>query len=172
MADTAMLFTELERLYQRQVNSRAYELRLAELGESDPASDEWKSASMAATMAEVEFGSALLRNYSTISRVLREAAEGLRPISEAKKDGTIIWAKMRDDIYPVLQPEREDLARWNGVQVPLRHPGLAEDGFDIGWSIAAPVGNGGFPDEWIEGWRRLPPPPSTEATNSQEPRHG
>ena len=111
-------------------------------------------------------------NAELQARVLREAAEGLRPISEAKKDGTIIWAKMRDDIYPVLQPEREDLARWNGVQVPLRHPGLAEDGFDIGWSIAAPVGNGGFPDEWIEGWRRLPPPPSTEATNSQEPRHG
>jgi hypothetical protein len=96
----------------------------------------------------------------TISRVLREAAEGWRPISEAKKDGTIIWAKLRDDIYPVLKPSRDDLLRWNGVQIPLRHPGVAEYGFDIGWGVAAPVGVGGFPDEWVEGFRPLPSPPS------------
>lgn len=96
----------------------------------------------------------------TIARVLREAAEGWRPISEAKKDGTIIWAKLRDDIYPVLKPSRDDLLRWNGVQIPLRHPGVAEDGFDIGWGVAAPVGVGGFPDEWVEGFRPLPSPPS------------
>lgn len=91
---------------------------------------------------------------------LREAAEGWRPISEAKKDGTVVWAKLRDDIYPALMPGRDDLARWNGVQIPLRHPGLAEDGFDIGWGVAAPVGHGGFPDEWVEGFRPLPAPPS------------
>lgn len=42
--------------------------------------------------------------------------------------------------------------RWRGLEVPLRHPGVAEDGFDVGWNIAAPVGHGGFPDEWIAGW--------------------
>jgi hypothetical protein len=86
-----------------------------------------------------------------------------RPIAEAKKDGSIIWAILRDDIYPTILPRRDDLQRWNGVQVPLRHNGLAEDGFDIGWNVAAPVGSGGFPDEWIAGWRMLPsPPPSTK----------
>ncbi|WP_188576792.1 hypothetical protein [Azorhizobium oxalatiphilum] len=82
-----------------------------------------------------------------------------RPISEAKKDGTTIWAKLRDDIYPGLLPTRDDLERWNGIQMPMRHNGLAADGFDIGWGVAAPVGCGGFPDEWIEGWMPLPSPP-------------
>lgn len=88
-----------------------------------------------------------------------------RPIREAKKDGTIIWAKLRDDIYPVLKPSRDDLVRWNGVQIPLRHYGLAEDGFDIGWGIAAPVGCGGFPDEWIAGFIPLPTPSTSEKTD-------
>lgn len=89
-----------------------------------------------------------------------------QPIETAPKDGsTIIWACFRDDIYPGLRPERPDLEIWNGVQVPLRHPGVYErDGrtWDHGWSVAAPVGNGGFPDEWIAGWTPLPNPPQTQ----------
>lgn len=80
----------------------------------------------------------------------------MRDISEAKKNGTPILAKFRDDIYPGLRPGREDLEPWNGVWAVIRHRGLAADGFDVGWAIAAPVGNGGFPDEWIEGWEPLP----------------
>jgi hypothetical protein len=80
------------------------------------------------------------------------------PIESAPKDRTTIWAVLRDDIYPGINPQREDLERWNGLQVPLRHPGLTDDGFDMGWSIAAPVGNGGFPDHWIAGWMPLPAP--------------
>jgi hypothetical protein len=78
-------------------------------------------------------------------------------IASAKKDHTIIWAILRDDIYPTLMPGREDLKRWNGLQLPLRHEGLADDGFDIGWMLAAPVGHGGFPDDWIAGWVPLLP---------------
>lgn len=148
MADTAMLFTELERLYQRQVNSRAYELRLAELGESDPASDEWKSASMAATMAEVEFGSALLRNYSTISRVLREAADGWRPIETAPRDGTEI---MLSGITPGTSN------RWQGVGA-WWHDDWRDDEENNMFGFHAP-----------SHWRPLPPPPSPEpATHSLE----
>lgn len=80
-------------------------------------------------------------------------------ISTAPRDGTAIWAILRDDLFPGMHPLRDDLARWNGLQVPLRHPGVAVDGFDIGWNIAAPVGHGGFPDEWIAGWQHLPAPP-------------
>jgi len=88
--------------------------------------------------------------------------EGWRPISEAKKDGSTIWAKLRDDIHPTLRPQRDDLRTWNGLEVPLRHPGLAKDGFDLGWNVALPVGNGGFPDEWIAGWVPLRAAPPTE----------
>jgi hypothetical protein len=91
--------------------------------------------------------------------------EGWLPIEEAKKDGAIIWAVFHPRIFPDLKPGRPDLEPWNGVQVPLRHPGIfpGYDGepFDMGWNVAAPVGNGGFPDEWIIGWRPLPAPPLT-----------
>jgi hypothetical protein len=85
---------------------------------------------------------------------------GWQPIEAAPKDRTVILAKFFDDIYPRLCPHRDDLTRWNGIQVVIHHPGLADDGFDIGWSVSAPVGNGGFPDEWIEGWMPLPSPPA------------
>jgi hypothetical protein len=77
------------------------------------------------------------------------------PIETAPKNGTIIWACLRHDLS---QNGRDDLdlERWNGVQVPLRHPGISSDGFDFGWVVAAPVGHGGFPDSWIAGWMSLP----------------
>ena len=86
--------------------------------------------------------------------------EGWRTIESAKKDRTVIWAALHPDIYPRIEPERKDLERWNGVQICLQHPGVYEkDGraWDHGWWVAAPVGNGGIPDEWIAGWRPLPP---------------
>lgn len=78
-----------------------------------------------------------------------------KPIEEAPKDGTIIWAKFRNDIYQTICPDRKDLERWNGVQVPLKFDGMY-------WGVAAPVGMGGFPDEWIEGWVNTPEAPRTE----------
>ena len=84
-----------------------------------------------------------------------------QPIGTAPKDGTPIWAHLREDIFPTLCPHRSDLERWNGRQVPLIHRGFTPSGFDVGWSIAAPVGHGGFPDEWIDGWMPLPTPPSS-----------
>lgn len=84
-----------------------------------------------------------------------------QPIESASKNRQPILVKFYDDIYPRLRPERNDLERWNGVQFVARHPGLAEDGFDVGWGFAAPVGTGGFPDEWIEGWKPLDAPPTT-----------
>jgi uncharacterized protein (DUF433 family) len=84
-----------------------------------------------------------------------------RDVSAAAKDGTVIWAILRDDL--VARLGRPNLEPWEGVQLPLRHPGLAADGFDVGWNLAAPVGHGGFPDEWIAGWIPLPEPPRIES---------
>ena len=77
-----------------------------------------------------------------------------RPISEAPKDRTVIWAKLRDDIAEDKEESawKRDLMRWRGLEVPLKHPGDYDEGYDHGWNVAAPVGQGGIPDEWIAGW--------------------
>ena len=75
-----------------------------------------------------------------------------RPMAVASKDRTPILLKFVDKLEYEGRP---DLARWNGLMIVGRHPGLADDGFDTGWNFAAPVGMGGFPDEWFEGWRSL-----------------
>ncbi len=109
-----------------------------------------------------EFEAAAVAAWNTRATPPAQTAvvEAWLPIESAPKDGTIIWAIMRDDIYPDLRPGREDLKTWNGVQIALRHPGVCDDGFDMGWNVAAPVGHGGFPDEWIAGWMPLPKPPT------------
>lgn len=87
-----------------------------------------------------------------------------QPIETARKDGTPIWAALHNDIYPRVQPGRNDLEVWNGTQIPLRHPGVYEhDGetWDHGWNVAAPVGHGGIPDDWIAGWMPLPEGPKS-----------
>ncbi len=75
----------------------------------------------------------------------------LLDMSEAKKDGTPILLYLKDPI-----PDRPDLKSWNGLVFIGRHPGVAEDGFDVGWSFSAPVGQGGFPDYWFDGWLPIP----------------
>ena len=53
-----------------------------------------------------------------------------------------------------IPTERDDAHRFDGLQL------VGRLGSDIeGWCFAAPVGMGGFPDEWFVGWQPLPPPP-------------
>ena len=79
-----------------------------------------------------------------------------RPIETAPKDRTPVLLAFKN---PIPRPNREDLREWDGLQIVARHPGVMEDGFDIGWNMAAPVGHGGFPDDWVAGWMPLPTPP-------------
>lgn len=77
----------------------------------------------------------------------------LLAMAEAKKDGTPILLYLKN---PIPRPTRDDLRRWDGLCFVGRHPGLAHDGFDVGWNFAAPVGQGGFPDDWFDGWLPIP----------------
>jgi len=77
-----------------------------------------------------------------------------QPMATALKNGTRYLLKLKN---PVPEPGRDDLRPFDGLEFVGRHTGLAEDGFDIGWSFAAPVGMGGFPDHWFVGWRPLEP---------------
>lgn len=74
-----------------------------------------------------------------------------QPIEAAPKDGTAVLLRLKDPI----PNDRKDLRLWDGIIFVGRHPGLADDGFDMGWNFAAPVGQGGFPDEWIVGYRPI-----------------
>lgn len=76
----------------------------------------------------------------------------LRPMSEAKKDGQPILAAFRRDI----ETRSERAKHLAGRFVVIRHPGVADDGFDMGWNLAGPWGHGGFPDDWFAGWQELP----------------
>jgi hypothetical protein len=80
-----------------------------------------------------------------------------RDIETAPKDGTRILASIHPDLSTRIN--RPDLARWDGLMVVVRHPGIAADGFDIGWSVGAPVGVGLGCDDWFDGWQPLPAPP-------------
>ena len=84
---------------------------------------------------------------------------GWRPIETAPRDGTPIWALIHSDLSIRFQLER--LAAWNGRQIPLRHEGKTPSDYDLGWSVAAPLGYGGIPDSWVAGWMPLPPPPES-----------
>lgn len=102
---------------------------------------------------------------STHAQMIDEIASALRdqdrwfalddPEHPAPRDGTRILVVLNN-------PVPKDWNDWDGIPFVARHPGIAKNGFDIGWSFAAPVGCGGFPDEWIAGWRPLPlaPQPS------------
>ena len=94
---------------------------------------------------------------------IREMVEW-RPMFEAPKDRTPILARIYDDLFPrVVGEARDDLERWNGQRVVVHHPGLCEDGYDLGWSVSAPVGFGIGRDDWFSGWLPLPPAPGAEA---------
>lgn len=80
-----------------------------------------------------------------------------RDMTTAPKDRTSVLLKVKDRIP---REGRPDLDCWQGLQFVGSHPGVCEDGFDIGWGFAAPVGHGGFPDDWFDGWKPLPASPS------------
>lgn len=145
MDEIAQLLSELDRLHHRQAELRSYERRLAECGENDPASDTWKMAAIVAASAEADFQAVLIRNYSTISRVLRDAAaEGWRPIETAPSTGDHVLVFGGRHVEPEYVRSDGD---W--------------------WRMRVREGSTQQPTHW----RPLPPPPSEAATLSQETRN-
>lgn len=78
--------------------------------------------------------------------------DDLRPMSDAKKNGQPILARLKAEI-----PNRPDQDGIAGRWIVIRHEGLPDEAdFDQGWNLAGPFGQGGFPDDWFEGWTPLP----------------
>ena len=76
-----------------------------------------------------------------------------RPMCDAPKDGTPVLVKIKDDLSPwgVNQSSFSNSHMFCGLYAVMRNYGDIQD-----WGFAAPVGRGGFPDEWLDGWWPLP----------------
>ncbi|MFT9441072.1 MAG: hypothetical protein ABF593_04835 [Acetobacter papayae] len=103
--------------------------------------------------------------FEEVSKALAAAdAAAWRPMSEAPKDRTPIIAKTRSDVFP----ESSNRSGWNGRHAVIQHGGILDDGFDMGWSVAAPVGYGGMPDGWFLGWQPISDFPEKEPLSAPE----
>jgi hypothetical protein len=82
-----------------------------------------------------------------------------QPISTAPKDGTPVLVKIKDDLSPWgIKPGSfggTDL--FAGLYAVMRNRGDIMD-----WCFAAPVGRGGFSDEWLDCWMSVPAKPTTQ----------
>lgn len=94
---------------------------------------------------------------SLLEAALPASPAGWRSMADAAKDGTPVMLKVRDSL-----PGRPDMDGFLGVRFVGRNYGALlpragrdEEPYDPGWNFAAPVGVGGFPDEWLEGWRPI-----------------
>lgn len=116
----------------------------------------------ACSNVEFEFKENFVSNWNRRVAAPKSEPDAWLPISTARKDGTSYLLKFRGN----LQAIRIDLERWNNLQFVGSHPGLCRDGFDVGWSFAAPVGMGGFPDDWFVGWRPIGDAPQTDAVKA------
>lgn len=74
-----------------------------------------------------------------------ESTKVWRPMSEAPRDGTPVLLKFK---YSV--PEFLSIKPWVSVVFVGKNNGDPQD-----WRFAAPVGQGGIPDERLEGWREI-----------------
>jgi len=66
------------------------------------------------------------------------------PIESAPKDGTPVLLKFKNDL------SKYTMGKWDG----LVFVGRSRDD-TMEWGFAAPVGCGGFPDAWLEGWKPI-----------------
>ena len=91
-----------------------------------------------------------------------------RSMDSAPRDGTVIWACTRAHLR---EEEAGSLfsGGWRARWVAIMHGGDHGDGFDAGWTVAAPVGQAGLPHEWFEGWMPAAPIPFTQAPADHAP---
>lgn len=78
-----------------------------------------------------------------------------RPIETVLKDGTPALLKVRSSIPGKLSGNVESLQGivFVGVNTSAQ---MGNGTYDYGWSFRAPVGYGGIPDVWLEGWLPCP----------------
>ena len=130
---------------------------------ADHRGNDYEIAAVRACLGDLT--AAVLARMSSPSHDRAMAEGGWQPMSSARKDGTPVLLKLKDGI----SKDRRDLRYWNGLTFVGQHPGVESDGFDLGWQFAAPVGQGGFSDNWFDGWHAIPAPPLTTTQEGETP---
>jgi hypothetical protein len=72
-------------------------------------------------------------------------------MDSAPHDGTPVLLKFKDDLSQYDKCDHYSMTKWNGLYFVGRNRGDIQE-----WGFAAPVGQGGFPDAWLDGWQPLP----------------
>lgn len=75
------------------------------------------------------------------------------PMKDAPKNGTPVLVKIKDDLseYGVKPGRIGNAHGFSGLFAVM-----SNRGDEMEWWFAAPVGRGGFPDAWMDGWWPLP----------------
>ncbi len=79
---------------------------------------------------------------------------GWRPIPEALKNRMPVLMLLHRNMASLF-PDHGHLHALAGCQIVVYHPGLEPDGYDVGWIMAGPLGQGGWKDHHFEGWKPI-----------------
>lgn len=81
----------------------------------------------------------------------------MNKMKTAPKDDTPVLLKFKDDLKQFNEDDEWWVKTFSGIFFVGRNRNdKSQHNFDMGWSFAAPVGYGGIPDIWLEGWEYLP----------------
>lgn len=81
----------------------------------------------------------------------------MNSMKTAPKDGTPVLLKFKDDLKQFSRNDEYWEESFSGIFfVGRNNSDKSSTKINDCWSFAAPVGHGGIPDIWLEGWEHLP----------------
>lgn len=130
----------------------------------EPITDTAKRRAMMYVDSLIDDNANPCNELKTIKKMLSNP-DGWKTMESAPKK-TPVLLKFKDDLSQHYGTFADRMKGWEGLCFVGQS--FYDDHELMGWSFAAPVGTGGFPDAWMEGWRLLPLPPTPAETVKPE----